>query len=139
MSETTSAGLRPRTETDASLSQKNPGLTACEVCRLRDAAGVDARTHEHVCEPCSRLRPDGGLDSERFAALDRQADAMEMIVEEFQYQNAILTEIAHALHQVAVNANEHAAPDEKRGHSPTYRGLHTRIDDQRYTREVANK
>ncbi|WP_142858120.1 hypothetical protein [Salinigranum halophilum] len=135
MSETSNAGVRPRTESDVALSQKNPGPDSCEVCSDRDAAGLDARTNQHVCRPCARLRADGGLDFEGLAVLERQADALERLADEMEYQNAVLAELAHAVHQVAVNADEHAYPDEKRSRVPSYRGLHGRIDDQRFTRE----
>lgn len=79
-----------------------------------------------------RFDVDGGRRAE---AAERQADALECIADEMEYQNAVLTEVAHALWYVAVSANEYSDPDERAERVPSHRGLRTNIDDQQFTRE----
>lgn len=65
----------------------------------------------------------------------RLADAMELLVEEMAYQNAVLAELAHAQWSTAISANEYTDPDERVANRPSLRRLHTNIEDQRFTRE----
>jgi hypothetical protein len=75
------------------------------------------------------------VSEETWRALERQADALEELVEETRYQNAVLTELALATHMVAVASNEYARPEELPEHVPSLRGLATNIEDQAFTRE----
>ena len=77
-------------------------------------------------------------DRDRRDADAWQADALEAVAEELSYQNAVLTELAHATHMLAVASNEYASPQEFPEHVPSLRGLRTNIADQRFTREEAN-
>ncbi len=81
--------------------------------------GYDARTNEPACEDCARLRSDGGQSTE-----ERQADALETIADELQYQNAVFAEVISTLDSI---------------HSSGFRlasAISTAIDDHAVTREA---
>jgi transposase-like protein len=80
------------------------------------------------------IRTDGGRD-ELAMAIDRQTDVLERLVDETAYQNAVLSELAHATWYAAVAESEIAHPDEKPEHVPSLRGLLRNIEDQAFTRE----
>lgn len=89
-----------------------------------------------------RLVTDGGHYDVDGGAEDpalRQARALERLADEMAYQNAVLTELAHAVHRVAVSANEFSDPEERAESVPSMRGLETNIEDQRFTREEADR
>ena len=123
------------------------GVTVCDRCGVRVATKFVDEDGE--CIGCqqrdARLVTDGGrdVDENRFdvdggrraEAAERQAEAMERLADEMEYQNAVLTEVAHALWYVAVGANEYSDPDERAERVPSHRGLRTNIDDQAFTRE----
>jgi hypothetical protein len=68
-------------------------------------------------------------------AIDRQTDVLERLVDETAYQNAVLSELAHATWYAAVAESEIAHPEDKPDHVPSLRGLRTNIEDQAFTRE----
>ncbi len=74
-------------------------------------------------------------DQERLIEARRQADALERIADELQFQNAVLAELAHAQHLTAVSANEYSEPAERAESSPNTRSLLTMIRDQEQERE----
>lgn len=92
------------------------------------------------------LVTDGGLDFEGLAELsrcadaaERQADALEALVEETHYQNAVLLEVAHALHGIGVANSEIAHPEEKPETRPSLRGLQRNVEDQEFTRNEGSR
>lgn len=67
-------------------------------------------------------------------AADRQAVALERLADEMEYQNAVLTELAFAIHQHrADQAVIGGLRDE--GKTPSLRSLLGSIEDHRFTRE----
>lgn len=54
MTETTNAGLRPRTVTDVAQFDKGDECL-CAICRVHAAVGVDAETRLSVCRKCAEL------------------------------------------------------------------------------------
>ena len=74
-------------------------------------------------------------EPERLVEARRQADALERIADEMEFQNAVLAELARAQHLTAVASNDFGAPDEKPESAPTTRSLLTMIRDQEHERE----
>jgi len=72
--------------------------------------------------------------SEPDDAAERQAAALERLADEVAYQNAVLTEVAFALHQ---HRAEQAVIGGLRGETktPSLRSLLGSIEDHRFTRE----
>ncbi|RZH67264.1 hypothetical protein ELS17_15715 [Natrinema altunense] len=85
-------GHVPHARQEASPAKRSDARCACGA----RADGYDAGSDEPVCQSCAPLRTDGGPTSgtpeER-----RQADALETIVNELRYQNAVLTEVIATL------------------------------------------
>lgn len=75
---------------------------------------------------------------ERLAeALERQADALETLARESEFQNAVLMEVAKSNHQIAVNSLDigEGDPDERSHYVPNYRSLLSNVQDHETTRE----
>ena len=80
------------------------------------------------------------MDSVRLEQLvQQQADALERIAEELEYQNAVLAELARAQHLTAVASNDFGTPDEQPESAPNTRTLLTMIRDQEHEREVDDR
>jgi hypothetical protein len=65
----------------------------------------------------------------------RLADAVDELVDEVAYQNAVLAELAHATWYAAVAESEIARPEDKPEHVPSLRGLRTNIRDHQHDRD----
>jgi len=74
-------------------------------------------------------------EQERLVEAQRQADALERIADELEFQNAVLAELARAQHMTAVSANEYSEPDERARSSPNTRSLLSMIRDQEHERD----
>ena len=64
---------------------------------------------------------------------ERQAEALEAIADQLAYQNAVLTELARATHQVAERTG--GQPVDPDYTTPTPKSLQTWIDDHAYSRQ----
>lgn len=132
----TSVGSLPHTRQEASPRNNTDARCACGV----RADGYDARRDEPTCRICARTRGDGGVpddvsnnprrlrevagDQEDEPSPDeRQADALEQVAEELQYQNAVLTEVINTLDLIHGEGMRSAT------------AINTAIDDHAVTRD----
>lgn len=110
----------------------------CAACTFRvareDRKVVDGMIYHRQCAPDdAEIRSDGGgLGSEGLSALEDQRDALEDVVEELRYQNAVQTEIARALYILAQAVHDKPSEPPK---VPSYRALQGFIEDHHFTRE----
>lgn len=118
------------------------GMTGSEAGALTSRL-EDARRETKIANiPEEELVTDGGHydvdgEADRYPA-ERQADALERIADELEWQSAVLTELTYAQHLTAVSANEYSDPEEGSEQAPqSLRSLLGRISDQQHEREHA--